>query len=228
MYKGFYQVTLEKFPKGTYFKAGDKSGTMDSFIEIVKVKEVTSMLGKVPVDKILDYEVDPESKIEIIRPDGTWAEIKLPPTRIGYAIKDALAKVENGPVKFGDEGDEDPKPGLSILFNESISKKVYGQASVLSDIDAVAIARLLPDVKGTKTCTGYQSNDKKPMPDIELQLKETEVVIYHRRKGGEVAKKVFPPNKRCPTYTFQRKGENTSDSSKPTRDIEAWLRTQAK
>jgi len=66
------------------------------------------------------------------------------------------------------------------------------------------------------------------MPDIELQLKETEVVIYNRRTGDEVAKKVFPPNNECPQFTFQRKDERKKDSSKPTRKIEAWLRTQAK
>ena len=46
--------------------------------------------------------------------------------------------------------------------------------------------------------------------------------------GDEIAKKVFPPNNECPQFTFQRKDERKKDSSKPTRKIEAWLRTQAK
>ena len=135
-------------------------------------------------------------------------------------------------MKFKGESDTDPKPGLSIMFMQGSTKKVFGQASVLSDLDAIAIANLLPDVKGTKTCTGYSSTSKtskgKAMPDIELQLKETEVVIYDRRKGGEIAKKVFAPEKRCPSFVYTQQGENQKDSSIPTRKIEGWLRTQAK
>ncbi len=228
IFQGAYQVTIHGFPKGTAWSVGEDKGTVDSRVfEIIKIKEMQDQFGQIPIDKLKKFELDPKASLEVIMPNGNWFELELPATTVGLSIDHVLKKVENGPVKFGDEKG-DPKPGTSVLFMYGLTWKVFGQASLLSDVDAIAMARLLDEVKSTKKCTGYRSNDKKPMPDIQLQLKETEVIIYDRRKGGEMKKKVFPPDDDCPSFTFQRKGENKTDSSIPSKKIESWLRSVGK
>lgn len=223
------KVTLTKWPDGTFYKAGDKTGETKGYSTEVVLGDAMPLYAKWPVDKLMKYEVDPETTIELIRPDGSWAEVKLKPYKLNiFTFKRDLEKVENGAVKFPGEGEDDPIPGLSILYPDGSSKRVFGQAKVMSDIDAVALGRQLDEVKGTKKCTGYKNSKKEKMPDIELQLKEYEVTIYDRRKGGVVAKKVFPPENRCPSYVTTTKGENTATSSRPFRAIESWLRSQAK
>jgi len=228
IYDGELKVSLTKWPDGTFYKAGDKSGETKGYSTDVVLADAMPLYAKWPVDELMKHTVDPETTVEIIRPDGSWAEVKLKPIKLNiYTFKRTLEKVENGPVKFPGEGDEDPIPGLSILYPDGSSKRVFGKAKVMSDIDAVALWHKLDEVKGTKKCTGYKNSKKEPMPDIELQLKEYEVTVYDRRKGTELAKKVFPPENRCPSYVTTT-GNNQADSSRPFRAIESWLRTQAK
>ncbi|MBW2457978.1 MAG: hypothetical protein JRI68_25960 [Deltaproteobacteria bacterium] len=226
VFRGTYQVTIHGFPKGTQWSAGDKKGTTQSpTLAILKLKDVQTELGKLKIADLIKVTVDPKLTLKL-QPPGYEAEIKLPPGRV-LGLNDILKKVENGPVLFGEESEE-AKKGLAILSLESLRPKVFGKATLLEEVDAIAVSHLLEEVKGTKTCKGYTDNAGKPMPDIELQLKETEVAIYNRRTGDEIAKKVFPPDNSCPQFTFQRKDEKSKDSSKPTRTIEAWLRSQAK
>jgi len=229
IYDGQLKVSLTKWPDGTFYEAGKETGETKGYSTEVVLADAMPLYAKWPVDELLKHSVDPKTKLEIIRPDGTWAEIELKPYKLNiYTFKKTLEKVENGSVKFPGEGEDDPIPGLSIIYPDGSSKRVFGKAKVMSDVDAVALGRQLDDVKGTKKCTGYKNSKKEKMPDIEIQLKEYEVTIYDRRKGTEVAKKVFPPEKRCPSYVTTTKGENTASSPRPFRAIEAWLRSQAK
>jgi hypothetical protein len=226
VFRGTYQVTVHGFPKGTKWTAGNKKGSTESPVfSILKIKDMQPEMGKLKIADLTKATLDPELSLTL-EPPGYEAKIKLPPGQV-LGLKDMLHKAENGPVLFGDES-EAAKQGLAILFFDSLRPKVFGKATLLEEVDAVAVSHMLDQVKGTKTCTGYSDNAGKAMPNIELQLKETEVAIYNRRTGDQVAKKVFPPDDKCPQFTFQRKDDKTSDSNKPTSKIEAWLRTQAK
>lgn len=230
IFRGTYQVTIYGFPKGTKWAALDKKGIIDSDVyNILKIVDMSEKLGDVPADsdKQREFKLDPGASLKLELPDGDNADIKLPPSDLGLSVDEAFKKIENGPVLFGKEP-PDAKPMENVLYLNGLSPTVFGRASVLKDVDAVAKATLLPDVKGTKKCTGYKNNDGKAAADLELALKETEVVIYDRRTGNVVQKKVFPPDDDCPMFTFRRSDEKAHDSSIPTTEIEAWLKTQIK
>jgi hypothetical protein len=230
IFRSIYQVTVHGFPKGTKWAALDKKGIVDSDVyNILKILDMTDKIGDVPADKDKQREarLDPGANLTLELPSGEKADIKLPGSDLGLSVDEMLKKVENGPVLFGKEP-PDEKPMENILYLEGMTPEVFGRASVLKDVDAVAKAERLPDSKGTKKCTGYKDNAGKPAADMELQLKETEVVIYERRTGNVVQKKVFPPDDTCPMFTFRRADEKQQDSSIPTTAIQAWLRTQVK
>ena len=228
IFRGTYQVTIYGFPKQTKWSALDKKGVIDSDIySILKIADMSDKLGDVPADpeKQRDAKLDPGATLALELPNGATASIKLPPSGLGLSVDEALKKIENGPVLFGNEP-PGGKPMESILYANGFSSPLFGRATKLRDVYALAKATLLPDVKGTKKCTGYKGKDDKPTSDLELSLKETEVVIYERRTGNVLQKKTFPPDTGCPMFTFRRADETTHDSSIPTQAIEAWLRTQ--
>lgn len=228
IYEGNYQITIHGFPEKTRWAVGELKGEIDSAIyDIVKIEDITGRLGEVPIAKLRDHKIDIAKSMTLDLPNGDWIELKLPPADLGLSVERALEKVENGPVVFAGEP-ADAKPRENIMLLESFDKKVFGRATVLADIDGVAIVRRLEEVKGTKVCSGYTDNSGKPMPNLELQLLETEVVIYERRTGEVWAKKVFPPDSECPMFTLRAPGEDKQDSSKPTQKIEAWLRSEVK
>lgn len=227
-FEGSFQVTLHGFPEGTKWKCGDKSGKVESDIyDICKLGEATSKLGSVSISKLSDATLDPGCTFSIETPAGGKGKVKLKPVRVGLSVEEALKKVENGPVTFGDEP-KDEKPGQNVMLLQGLTPKVFGPAQTLQDLDMIALVRQLAAVKGTKKCTGYKDRSDKPMPDLDLQLKETEVTIYERRTGKQVERKIFPPDEECPMLTFQAKGDSKTDSSPPTQQIEDWLRQQIK
>jgi len=87
-------------------------------------------------------------------------------------------------------------------------------------------AERLAQVKGTRKCTGYKDKAGKAASDVDLQLKETNVIIFERRTDKVLQKKVFPPDDRCPMFLLRRAGENTQESSIPAEAIKGWLKTQ--
>jgi hypothetical protein len=230
IFRSNYQVTLHGFPKGTKWSALDKKGITESeSLAILKILDMTEKLGDVPVDqdKQRDAKLDPGASLTLDLPTGEKGDIKLPASDLGLSIEETFKKIENGPVLFGKEP-PDEKPMENILFVEGMTPEVFGRASVLKDVDAVAKSERLAEVKGTKKCTGYKDNAGKPAADMELQLKETEVVIYERRTGNVLQKKTFPPDDSCPMFTFRRADEKGHDSSTPTAAIKAWLKTQVR
>jgi hypothetical protein len=63
---------------------------------------------------------------------------------------------------------------------------------------------------------------------MTLVLKESEAVIYNRRTGDVVEKKVFAPDAECPTFTFTRKDQRDMDGHIPYTPIQAWARSRIK
>lgn len=230
IFEAAYRVSLYGFPTGTKWSALDKSGaTASSVMANIRVVDMVEKLGTLPADATLRHKakLDPEATLTLEVPGGAKVDIKLPPSDAGLSAEKMLDKIDSGPVLFGKEP-PDAKPMQSIILVDSVHPKLFGRAETLRDVDALAKAQLLADAKGTKTCTGYKGNGGK---DIVLNLKETEVVIYERRTGKVAAKKVFPPNDKCPEMLYRSSKETSvekTDSRIPSDAVEAWLKSQIK
>ena len=221
-YKGKYHLTMRNLPKWSKWKVGTQQGKSTHSLDLVDI-EIIDKIAELTW-KQLDA-VDPMAELELELQDGRFGKTKLPPIGLEYAMRDVLKTAENAPVLFGKEPD-DPKKQDSLYWPDGPSdKQIYGKAGKLYELDWVLITRRLPEAKSTKTCGGYQ-NKGKPMPDITLALKETEVTIFDRRTGDVVEKKVFAPESTCPMFTFTRAGDTTTDSSVPYAAIDSWVRTK--
>lgn len=224
IYEGNYQVTLFKFPGGTEWRAGDKSGHLESDIySILKITNVVDKMGAAPIAGYRDAKIDPQAKLRLELPDAGMLTVDLPALDFGYQVGSLMEKIDNGPVLFGNEpARKVDRPASLLAVGGASDLKLFGRATLLRDVDALSRTRTLPTVKGTKVCGGYK-HDGKPAPDLTLRLKETEVTIYDRRTGAPLDKKVFPPDAECPMFAFHAPGED-QDSYAPREAIETWLR----
>jgi hypothetical protein len=217
--KSFFKVSLENFPQGVAMELGSASGIVGEYGGSVAL-DISDKLGALPVD-LSEAKVDPGVPL-ILKPAAQPpVTIKLQPQRVSFQIDDLLKKAENGPLLFGKEVAHDG-PLRSIMVVD-YNHKTFGPAATLADVDALAFQHLLSPPKGTKVCGGYSSGGKK-MPDVSLQLKETEVSVIDRRSGKLLQKKVFAPDASCPMFVMTRSNENQVDSSPPATVIEEWLR----
>jgi hypothetical protein len=220
-----YSITLSKFPVGTTWEVGGKKGKVDSDIYDMVSVDVRDKLAGVALDQLKSVDVELTMKLEL--PDGRQGEVKLPPVYFDYGLRELFEKADGGAITFGAEPD-DPKKTDCLVWPSGGELERYGKCGKVHEIDWIAVSHRLEDEKGRKVCKGYTDNAGNPMPDLTVLLKETEVVIYDRRTGDVVDKKVFPPDDECPMFTFRAKDETTQDSYPPTQKIQAWLRTKPK
>ncbi len=150
--------------------------------------------------------------------------VPLPPIHysamsVGYLFEE----VKDGPVRFGDEPARPDGPPRSVI-DANTSPQIFGTATTIRDIDAVAISTTLPAVKSARQCGGYKDDDGRPMAAVTLELKETEVKIYDRRTGKVIEQRRFAPKDECPSFVMVRAGSDPkTDSSVPHEEIQAWL-----
>ena len=222
--KHYLKVILQNFPQGTTMELGSASGIVGNYGSGTVELDVQDKIGALPVD-LAEAKLDPGVPLVIKAPNQPPVTVKLMPQRVSFHIDELLKKAENGPLLFTSGGKEPPHEGpprsiMIVNYNHSL----FGTASTLADLDALAFERLLPEVKGTKVCGGYSSGGKK-MPDLTVQLKETEVTVIDRRTGSVFKKNTFPPDTGCPMFVMTKKGENAVDSSRPGQPIDNWLRS---
>lgn len=225
IFEGNYQITFHGFPTGTKWKVGEKSGRIESNIyDIVKLEDVEGQFGKIPVAKFRDYQLGPKARLEIELPSGQAASIDLRQVDASMSAISMLERVKNGPVVFEGEPAMNGRRSNVVLL-ETASLKLFGRAAVFQDIDQVAMTRRLPEIKGRKTCGGYKDRAGKALPDLTIRFKETEAIVFDRRTGAVVQKKVFPPDEECPMFriSISADRDREQDSYVPTKDIEAWL-----
>ena len=225
IFEGTYQITFHGFPEGTRWKVAEKSGRIESAIyDIVKLENVEGQFGGIPVAKYRDHLLGPKAKLEMELPSGKASSIELRQIDAAMSVLSVLERVKNGPVLF--EGEPKKESGRSnVLLLETASMKLFGQAVLLQDVDQVAMTRRLSEIKGRKTCSGYKDRAGKPLPDVMIRFKETETIVFDRRTGAVVQKKIFPPDEGCPMFRISigSEREREQDSYPPTRDIESWL-----
>ncbi len=218
--KSFLKVFVENFPQGTTLELGSASGIVGDYGSSSVELDVRDKLGTLPVE-LGEAKLDAGVPLVIKPTNQPAVTLKLMPQRVSFQIDDMLKKAQNGPLLFGKEAPHEGAPRSIMVVN--YNHPLFGSAATLADVDALAFERLLPAVKGTKVCGGYSSGGKK-MPDLTVQLKETEVTVIDRRTGNVFKKQVFPPDGGCPFFVMTRSGENTVDSSRPNAPIDEWLR----
>lgn len=221
-----YSITLKGFKKGSKYTVGEKTGAVDSDIYDMVTINVRDKLGPLELEKLREVDLGLEISLELA--DGRSGKSKLPAVYFDYGIREVLQGTENGAVMFGPESaDEQPENCLVWATTSEIER--YGNCTTVQGIDFVAVDHELPDEKGRRVCTGYTNKDKKPVPDLTVIFKDTEVTIFERRTGKIVEKKSFPSDKDCPMFATTSSNDNhTKDAYRDTKAIQSWLRTKPK
>jgi hypothetical protein len=218
-----YQITFHGFPRGTRWRFGEMQGSIDSDIYfIAKIQNVADGYGQVPVARIRNARLGPSGKLVIELPCGKTAGVALQPMEAWMSILDTLRRIENGPVVFTQ--DPPPRPDRrSVLRLEAMSFKLFGPALTVGDVDLIAVDRLLPEVRGERTCSGSTDSKGNELPSYRLLLKDTEVLVHDRRTGRVAHRRVFPGEDRCALFRSKANQDGTMVGYPPTREIEAWL-----
>jgi hypothetical protein len=226
VHEGNYQLTFRGFPERTRWTVGERQGVVTSSVfSIAKIESVEGALGSVPTGRIKDHALGPDDDLVVELPTGERATVRLKPVQAWSSIIGALRRVENGPVKLEPEAPRRPTK-TSVGFVETLSLEVFGPAETLRDLDEIALPRRLTAVKGEKTCDGYKDAQGNPRPPVKVLFKETEVVVFDRRTGDQLASKVFSPEVRCPMFSFTKDG--SQDSYPTSRPIHEWLKRRVR
>ncbi len=98
------------------------------------------------------------------------------------------------------------------------SVRFIGRAKHVWDLDWVAVVKREKS-KRSKKCGGYTGGS------ITLELPDSTVRIYDRRKGTELASKTFPASGRCPRTAYVGKKRKTS-SFADRNVIDRWVRAR--
>jgi hypothetical protein len=223
-FQGNYHVTL-RVPRGCRWQIGPHKGECDDDDHTTVDVPIMDRVGDRTLEELRRF--DPQLTLDLDLSDGRAGSIPLPPVNVREMVEERLADAEHGPVLFGQEP-EDPEPRGSLIWvRRDFRKQLIGREAKLHELDLVLIANQRPDEKGRKVCTGYRDNAGVAAPNPMLVLKETDATIYDRRTGEVVAKKVFPPDRSCPMFTWGSSSHRI-DSAIPYDAIESWARRQIK
>lgn len=225
VYGGAYRVSLRGFPAGTRWEVSGRTGQLEPFATgFVDLADVTAALLDVPVAGLEDARLGGGSTLMLTPPEGGRVEVPLPSAPVnGMGVHDLFARVEHGPLLFPGEAPAGQAPrSILLTYGFAHEFRVFGRpAERLRDIDGVAVRRIRPAHK-TRLCHGTRGLDQKVLPDVTLRLRETEVVVYDRRRGTVVDRRVFPPDERCPGFDVR---DSATDSFVPSAAIDEWLRS---
>lgn len=213
-YDGGYHISVVDLPEGGEWSIGEQSGRTSAAYTAIEVP-VGDALGRRTFDAL--KQLDPERTLSLKLGDGRTGSTRLPTVDARYGVTQLLQKVENGPVRFGDEA-PDPAPRDSLYWSYG-SGKFIGNSRTLAEMDLVLLTRRPSDPSGTRVCPGQGEG----APPYTLRVLPTEATVYDRRTGEIVAQKVFPGEDRCPRFAMPApSGE--ADSLQPAERIEAWAR----
>jgi hypothetical protein len=237
-YRASLKVTVWNFPKGLVLQLGDAQSVVEEneYHSASVTTNVKALYGKLPAI-VLEQAADLGGERPmlnhglslVITPKGRPpVSLPLPPVRLfDGSITDLFEDVaEQKGVVFGSEPKKAPEKHKSVIAVSPFVRGVFGSAVTLGDIDAVAVTKTLPDVKGTKVCGGFADSSGRPMPAVTIQLKEAEVTLYDRRTGVELEKRRFAPNEECPRTVLLRGDSKTDDSTPAKEPIIAWLKAR--
>jgi hypothetical protein len=223
--KAALQVSVSDFPPGTLIEVGPQSARVSDGGWAMITLDMKPRLPGLRLDAL---EAPFEDKLALtIQPPGAESfALPLPPLKLSsYTLEDLLAAVENGPVLFGDEPapPRDGPPRSLYWVRAPTGRARFGSARTIGELNAVAIAHRRPEVLARKTCGGYK-RDGKPLPDVEMLVKETEVTVYDRRTGATIARRMFRGKDECPMFLIRFGNEPTIDAYDDNDGIASFLR----
>lgn len=232
---GRLRASVWGFPKGTELQLGDDKATVEGEQGSASVSvDVTDRFAKMPASILAQASsfggqrpVLQHGLSLVITPKGKApVALKLPEIQLFDLDISGLFEgaPEHGGYVFKGEQKKAPEKHKSVIAVSPFVRGVVGNAETLADIDAVAVTKTLPEVKGKKECGGFADSNGRPMAPVTLELKDTEVTLYDRRTGAELEKRRFPPLEECPTTVLLRGSARATDSRPPEKDILAWLK----
>lgn len=233
-YRGRLSVTVWDFPKGLTLQLGDEKAVVADDHSAAVSTDVSGLFAKLPAsalaqaaDLLAERPMLKHGLSLILTPKNRPSvTIPLPPVKlfdVGLSAMFEHVAEEKGLV-FGGEAKQAPARHKSVFAVSPFVRAIVGEAATLGDIDAVAVTKMLPEVKGMKRCGGFADSSGRPAPAVNIRLKEAEVTIYDRRTGAELERRRFPPKEECPTVAMVKRGSNEDDSQPPKEEILAWLK----
>jgi len=235
-YRGQIKVTVWNLPKGLTLQLGDQKAVVaDNEYHSASVStDASSLIAKLPssvlaqaADLLAERPTLNHGLSLILTPKNRPpVTIPLPPVQLFDSGLSGLFEhvAEEKGLVFGGEARKAPDQHKSVFAVSPFVRAVVGEAATFGDIDAVAVTKMLPDVKGMKSCGGFADSSGRPAPAVNIRLKEAEVTIYDRRTGAELERRRFPPKEECPVVAMVKRGSNEDDSQPPKEAILAWLK----
>jgi len=233
------KVVMWNFPKGLGLQLGDDKRQVEEnqYHSASVHTDISALFAKMPVtvlEQLKNLGAERPTLNHglslVLTPKGRPSvSVPLPPIRLFDGdITGLFDHVdEDKGFVFGSEPKTKPEKHRSVIAVSPFVRGIFGSAVTLGDIDAVAITKTLPEVKGEKRCGGFADVDGRPMPAVTIQLKEAEVTIFDRRTGVELEKRRFAPNEECPHTVLVRQGSTSNDSTPAEAPILAWLKAWA-
>jgi hypothetical protein len=212
--KGYFN----DFPGGTKVKLGAEAGTTSDTGHLALQLDVKDKIGKLEVDK-LQKEVDVDVPLAIELPGKKPLDLKVPTLHVKRSLASGLAQVVDRPVAFAGEPASPGKPDAAAVVDHFGDMRVLGSASLVWDIDWVAVEETLEKDAPSKVCKGYEK-----VKEISLKLLDSQVKLYDRRTAKLLKEQRFKASDRCPSVAFVQEGSSKSYASKT--DIDKWVRAQ--
>jgi hypothetical protein len=218
-----YTVSCRKLPSGTHVLLGEKDEAVDSGGSLHATVDLGPKIATLSPKDATDFrfKLDPGIAMTFRFPGGVELPVQAPALPVWFGIKDALGKVQDGPVPFGKEAAAPPAQHTVLYLG--ISADTLGPAATMGEVDRVAVTSDLTPRKG-KMCTGYRDVGSKggATRSAQLELQDREVAIYERATGKQLAKKKFEAIARCPLIA----SGGTARSYPDSEAIKRWLREQ--
>jgi hypothetical protein len=216
---GHINVTIDHQPTGAVVRAGDTEATITSAGSTLIRPDARKGMGEAKTDTSALY--DPGLTLSLTFPDGRTGSAPIPPQKLNMFGLSKFMKATIGQgYTFPDEPADTKR---DIAYFAYAGGKFIGREGILREVDLIVDLERGP-TKSLKPCTGYKNKAGAPRT-INIELKDTIAVATDRRTGKEVARKVFAPSTRCPSFLMQGKADNTAESTPASVEAEKWVKT---
>jgi hypothetical protein len=216
---GHLSVTIDHQPTGAVLRAGEAEATIGAGGSTLLRADARKGMGGAKTDTSALY--NPGLTLTLTFPDGRTGSAPIPPQKLNmFGLSKFLKSTIGQGYTFPDEPADTKR---DIAYFAYAGGKFIGREGLLREVDLIIDLERGP-TKSLKPCTGYKNKAGAPRT-INIELKDTIAVATDRRTGKEVARKVFGPSTRCPSFLMQGKDDDTAESTPASVDAEKWAKT---
>ncbi len=186
------------FPQDAALEIAGKSQPLDRTGSIEDAADVGALAATMKRD---DVTIKPGVPVRVTFAKGKYAfDIAIPELVAAIALRDCLRAVdEKTPCAFPGEGAPSAKPNIAYVPADSLSSMMWaGSASVVRDIDWVAVPRALEPRTGQKCRMSRLETAAHVEDTFDLSLAREEVTLFDRRTGAKKQTKELIAPDRCP------------------------------